>query len=203
MEFSKWKTRIIHRDDMSSRVTHLTKGNTDGEAFDKLMKILSERKIKGGTGFVNNKVPVVCLQDAPLSAIAENLLCENLIKNKGQVNKNRYLAFGLRFTKVYIYKYGGRPVIYGDSDELKSFIKENEWWRIVDMNLSNKKKITDWSHEREWRVKGDLSFKYNQTEIIVPSSKYYKKFVEFCIQKNKIEILKEIRGIITLNSIYA
>ncbi len=202
MKFSQWKTRIIYRDDMSSRVTHLTKGQTNEEAFDKLMKILSEKKIEGGTGFVNKKIPVVCLQDVPLSAIAENLFCEKTI-NEGHNNKNRYLAFGLRFTKLFIYKHGGRPVIYGDSDELKSAINENEWWRIVDMDLSNKKNITDWSHEREWRVKGNLSFKYNQVEIIVPSPKYYKKFVEYCLEKDKIEMLKEIRGVITLNSIYA
>ena len=28
--------------------------------------------------------------------------------------------------------------------------------------------------EREWRIKESLGFKYDQTEIIVPSSKYYK-----------------------------
>lgn len=79
---------------------------------------------------------------------------------------------------------------------------EKEWWRIVKLDLLNKEHITDWTHEREWRVPGELYFEYSQCEIIVPNSKYYKKFVEYCLDNNREDILLEIRGIVVMTSVY-
>ena len=62
--------------------------------------------------------------------------------------------------------------------------------------------IIDWTHEREWRVPGELCFEYLQCEIIVPNSKYYKKFVKYCLDKNREDILLKIRGIVVIASVY-
>lgn len=202
MEFSDWRGRIIHRNDITSRITHLTNGNTDDEAFDNLLSILNKKKINGGHGFVNGNDAVVCLQEAPLGSIAENLIYEKMLRDINNTNICRYRAFGLRFTKIYVYRHGGRPVIYGQSSELKQILPKDEWWRIVDLQLESPDNIIDWSHEREWRIKGDLEFRYDQTEVIVPSRTYYKKFVEYCLKKEKQKMLTEINGIITLDSIY-
>ena len=49
------------------------------------------------------------MQEAPLTAIAENLQYEEkLIKEEN--HKVRYLGFGIRFQKNFIYKKNGRPV---------------------------------------------------------------------------------------------
>lgn len=58
------------------------------------------------------------------------------------------------------------------------------------------------SDEREWRVPGELCFEYSQCEIIVPNSKYYKKFVKYCLDKNREDILLKIRGIVVIASVY-
>lgn len=202
MNHTEWRDRIIHRNDISSRITHLTNGDSPDDAFQKLMKILVDKKLIGGLGYINGNTPVVCLQEAPLSSIGENLIFERLLREGNKSNKHRYRAFGLRFSKPYIYKNGGRPVIYENAKQLKNIIPNSQYWRVVDFQLSDIINYVDWSHEREWRVKNQLSFEYDDIEIIVPSKAYYKKFIEYCEANNRMDILKEISGIITLDSIF-
>lgn len=201
MDRTEWKRRFKYRMDLSSRVTHLTKGKDEEEAFNNLRSILEARKIIGGKGFTCGKRPVVCFQDAPISAIAENLQYEEMLR-KEENQKIRYLGFGIRFQKSFIYKQGGRPVIYDNTDEAKSYLPQNERWRIVKLDLSNTDEVIDWTHEREWRVAEEIVFKYNQCEIIVPSSKYYQKFVKYCLENDRRDILLKINGIIVMSSVY-
>lgn len=204
MDNKNWTKRFKYRVDLSSRVTHLTKGGTDDEAFKNLINILEERCIRGSntsSSFINGKIPAVCLQEAPLIAIAENLQYEEKLR-KEENHKIRYLGFGIRFQKHYIYQKNGRPVIYDDTNQAKEYLPESEWWRIVRLDLSDREHIIDWTHEREWRVPEKLLFDYSQCEIIVPSSKYYHKFVEYCLEKNREDILLKIRGIVVMASVY-
>ncbi len=204
MEQKEWYMRFKYRVDLSSRVTHLTKGKNDGNAFNTLIKILEEKKIKGSTtnkGFICGSKSAVCLQEAPLTAIAENLQYEEMIRQKDG-GKIRYLGFGVRFQKSFIYKKGGRPVIYDNTDSAKRYLPESEYWRIVKLDLSNKNNMVDWTHEREWRVPKSLEFKYSDCEVVLPSHTYYKKFIEYCLINNRTDILREIRGIINISSVY-
>ena len=47
MDEKNWRKRFKYRVDLSSRVTHLTKGETAEEAFRNLIHILEERRIRG------------------------------------------------------------------------------------------------------------------------------------------------------------
>lgn len=200
----EWRKRFKYRMDLSSRLTHLTKGVDKDDAFNNLINILEEKKIKGSSkkkGFICGEIPAVCLQDAPLSAIAENLQYEEVLR-KEENQKVRYLGFGIRFQKNFIYQQGGRPVIYDDTDKAKMYLLKNEWWRIVKLDLSNSNSVVDWMHEREWRVPKDIIFNYSQCEVIVPSPKYYKRFVEYCLENGREDILLTIRGIVVMSSVY-
>ena len=67
MNFEEWRNRYKNRNDISSRLTHLTKGNTVEEAFTNLLKILEEKILIGSTtetGFIIGSRPAVCLQEA-------------------------------------------------------------------------------------------------------------------------------------------
>ena len=86
---------------------------------------------------------------------------------------------------------------------MKSLLPESEYWRIVDLNLSNKNSYVDWTHEREWRVPDELTFNYRNIEIIVKQGRYYRELVERCIDKKRTDILVGIHGIITLDSVYS
>lgn len=203
MDKKAWKKKIKYRKDLTSKVTHLTKGKNEEEAFENLIKILEEKCIKGSTrkrGYICGEMPAVCLMDMPIVFVAENLQYEKTLREQ-EKQKIRYLGFGVRFQKAFIYKYGGRPVIYDENYRAKSYLSKSEWWRIVNLDLTSQE-IIDWSHEREWRVPKKLVFKYSQCEVIVASDKYYKRLVNYCLKNEREDILLGIRGIITLSSIY-
>ena len=205
MDKKDWRKRFKNRVDLSSRVTHLTKGDTDDEAFENLISILEEKCIrasKTGSNFINGDIPAVCLQEAPLIAIAENLQYKEKLREEDEKQRIRYLGFGIRFHKDFIYQNNGRPVIYDDTNQAKEYLHKSDWWRIVRLDLSDENHMIDWTHEREWRVPGDLLFDYSQCEIIVPSPVYYHKFVEYCLKNNREEILLEIQGIVVMASVY-
>lgn len=200
MDHITWRKRLNNRNDMATRITHLTRGANDREAFETLWKILVDKKLNGSgsDGFINGRRKAVCLQELPLSAIAENLMYEETLNDR-----NRYSPFGIRFHKAFIYKKGGRPVIYENKEFMKSLLPEDEYWRIVDLNLSDNTSYVDWTHEREWRVPDELAFDYKNIEVIVKQDVYYKKLVERCIAEDRTDILVGIHGIITLDSVYS
>jgi hypothetical protein len=68
------------------------------------------------------------------------------------------------------------------------------------MQLSDLDHLINWSHEREWRVTNKVRFDYEEIEVIVPSNKYYRKLVEYCDDNDTLDILKEINGIVVMNS---
>ena len=70
-------------------------------------------------------------------------------------------------------------------------------WRVVSLDLSNPKNFIDWTHEREWRVKGDVEFKLQSIYVILADHSMYREF----IMKVEQEIISEIRGIIVLENI--
>ena len=198
MDIKTLRDRAINRSDMAVRVTHLTKGMSDEEAFERLWKILTDKKLKGSdnSGFIVGKERAVCFQDLPLINIAENLQYEDILGDK-----IRYSWFWVRFNKIQLYKRGLRPVIYGATNVLKSDLTEKQYWRIVNLDYSDYDNVIDWSHEREWRVKGDLEFEYNEIEILVKNNTYYRKFICRCVDENRMDILKNIHGIIPLNTV--
>lgn len=204
MNYGEWQERYKSRNDITSRLTHLTKGDTLEQAFENLLQILNDKKLIGSvteTGFIIGRTPAVCFQEAPLNAIAENLRYEQKMR-QGTDNPVRYRAFGIRFDKQFIYNRGGRPVIYEKRDLMKEMLPEDEYWRIVNYDMSDPKHIIDWSHEREWRIPGNLEFEYTNIEVLVTSNKYYKRFIEYCTGNDKLDILKNINGVISLNTIF-
>ena len=197
MNSANWEGRMSYRNDMATRLIHLTRGADEDAAFENLWKILIDKKLNGGCGFINGDRNAVCFQELPLNALAENLNYEEKLNDKV-----RYSPFGIRFQKHFIYQQGGRPVIYENTEVAKTILPENEYWRIVDLNLSDKDNYVDWTHEREWRVPDELQFEYKNIEVIVKSGKYYRTLVRRCIERERKDILLGIHGIITLKSIY-
>ena len=199
----KWEKRMSQRSDLSSSLVHLTKGRViNGQklsAVDVLIKILLDQKIIGSDpneAFIHGDKRAVCFQDAPLYSIAQNIAFEKQYRRENPDTRYRYSGCGLMFSKSHIYKKRGRPVIYDSPKEAKSYIKdENERWRIVALDLSDDNKIIDWTHEREWRVPGDLTFELRNVAVILDNKSSYKEFVSKCKEP---DILENICGIIVL-----
>lgn len=203
MYYDTWIKRVQRRHDITTRLTHLTRANGDECAFYVLNKILKEKCIYGSTtdtGYIVGPDSAVCFQDIPLLGIAENIIYENkLCRETGRINK-RYEPFGIRVNKQHAFRRGAREVIYGKTYELKSILPETEWWRIVNHNLDDINKIIDWTHEREWRIKGNYTFEFTDIDVIVKDSNYYKKFIEYWMNEDP-SILTMINGINCLDSV--
>ncbi|TMN22695.1 DUF2971 domain-containing protein [Lentibacillus cibarius] len=194
-----WEERVWARSDMSLYVTHLTRGRKeeDKSPLDVLFEILKDKKIKGSTnsGYVSGSDPAVCFQDAPLSGIAQNIRHE-VINHEKLGGKERYTAIGLMFNKPLVFAKGGRPVIY-ETKEFAKILPSDERWRMVTLDFSSKDNIVDWTHEREWRVKGDFKFNYKNALVILPNVDTYREFIE----RAKGDVLKQIQGIVNLNAV--
>lgn len=210
MNVTDWGKRIAHRSDIGMGLVHLTKANEKLSAFEVLMKILKDQKlmasgnhiVKGQQrGFICGNQPVVCFQDVPLHSLSENILLEQQIRADDPNSPVRYTAFGLRLDKRYVYQKGGRPVIYEKTDVAKKFLPEGEHWRIVKLDLENDKYIVDWTHEREWRVKGDFEFELDKVEILLSDETSFGEFYAFCEKEDMLDILKKVKAIITLKSL--
>lgn len=195
-----WRNRISSRSDMVARVAHLTgrHSDSDEDAFELLWKIIVDKKLiaSGNEAYIRGDQKAVCFQEVPLIAIAENLAFE--IHQEG---KQRYAGFGIRVNKGSLFKQGGRPVIYAEDLRIKGKILPDELWRAVNLNLDDPDNIIDWTHEREWRFPGDFEFEYQDIEVILKNSSFFKKFVERCLEKDRTDILTQIQGIITLDSV--
>ena len=46
------------------------------------------------------------------------------------------------------------------------------------------------------------AFDPNIIEILVESSEYYRKFIDYCIQNEKVDMLKTINGIVVMDTIF-
>ena len=210
MNVKDWGQRISHRTDISMGLVHLTKGNKELNSLAILMKILEEKTILGSTnkivdghqrGFICGNDPVVCFQDVPLQSLSENIYWEQQLRDQTPGAPIRYAPFGLRFDKRYVFRNGGRPVIYENTTTAKNFLPEDEYWRIVKLDLENDDNIIDWTHEREWRIKGDFHFQLNEVEILLSDQSSLKKFNQYCQKMNMENLLNEVKGIVVLKSL--
>ncbi|MDH2289995.1 hypothetical protein QD172_01855 [Cobetia sp. 10Alg 146] len=141
--------QIKTRSDISGSLFHLTRARTGKNpktGLQVLCEILGTKKIKGSgnLGYVKGKVEASCFTESPLSSLIEYLPTED--------SKSRYECYGIAFSKKSGFKAGARPVIYLPDNE-SQWIPEQEKWRLVQLSYDHG---IDWTHEREWRIKGDL-----------------------------------------------
>jgi hypothetical protein len=204
----RWLERHCERSDITSHAVHLTRpvDGTDSAtgAADVVLKILTERKLIGSTtksGFIVGDRPAVCFQDAPLSSVVQNLWYEKKDRDLKPSAKVRYVGCGLVFDKNFLYAHGGRPVIYDATETAKAYLPKDQWWRIVNFNLSDQHSYIDWSHEREWRLPGNLEFSLRSVSVLLNHESSYRHFISKALETGQADILKEIRGILMLGPV--
>lgn len=196
-----WKRRLAERSDLTSQLTHLTRAEADQDLTDKLMSILSQRRIYGSdSAFIHGITTAVCFQDAPLSGICQNVYFEQKYREGNPEAKHRYCACGLMFEKLYVFSKGGRPVIYDRTEDAKDFLPEAQWWRIVNLDFSDPDKMVDWTHEREWRVPDGFTFQLEKATVLLPDSKTFRQFTKRCADELP-DVLSRLRGIVVMSNI--
>jgi hypothetical protein len=204
-----WTNRTASRSDLTSQLVHLTRGVESEEmvsdAVHILLKILREHRLDGSStdsGFIVGARKAVCFQDVPLYSLCQNLYGEECNHNELPEAKIRYMGFGIMLPKPYVYRKGGRPVIYDKTRTAKQYLPETEWWRIVNFDLSRDERIIDWTHEREWRVPDELVFDLSEVTVLLSSPKGYKLFMERCKEEMNEDISEKIKGIVNLGAIF-
>jgi hypothetical protein len=133
-----------------------------------LHRILREKRLLGTNRYIRAGVPCICFSEAPRESLEYGL-----INSRG---RGRYSQYGLQFEKAWIYRFGGRPVIY-QSDEEFNLLPEAYRWRHVRLELGGEKEV-DFTWEREWRLpKGELRFTERDITVVLPNEEARQQFI--------------------------
>ena len=133
-------------------------------AFEVLIQILAEGKLRGGTGFVKGSYKCVCFTESPISEIGAlfALSAANPINNLP-----RYEPYGIAVKKEWLYEKKGRPVIYQHSQEFALLPPAIQW-----RHVRYEPPYVDLTWEREWRVCAEeLTITPNDVLVVVPTAK--------------------------------
>jgi hypothetical protein len=139
------------RDDLSKLVIHLTKDIDGTDSYDILIKIIRDLNINASKHYaiINvNPEGAACFYDVPLWNLQQLI----------ETNPNNRKGYGILIEKNCFWYLGGRPVIY--TDNLYLNWPQSQKFRLVNTEPNSIPPI-DWTHECEWRTKGDLKL-YNQ-----------------------------------------
>ncbi len=159
----------MNRADISPYLVHFTSGDSHGDAFARLRKIIADRRLIAGSRFIKGNYRCVCFSEAPLTSLKGGLVNEDYY--------SRYSPFGIMVSKQWLFAQGGRPVIYQSAEEYSS-LPESQRWRHVLYQPSNSKETLDFTWEREWRIKCDsLGFDQSSAQVIVLDPSWANRLV--------------------------
>jgi hypothetical protein len=160
----------MNRQDISKHLIHFTKDKNDECAFRRLQKIIRDKKLIGGSNMIMGNHRCVCFSEAPLPSLADGLVNND--------HYSKYSSFGIMVSKQWLFKQGGRPVIYQPVAEYK-LLSESHRWRHVTFELRETHSFSDFTWEREWRLRcDDLSFDCTTATIVVPDAKWVARIVK-------------------------
>jgi hypothetical protein len=143
----------------ATMLTHFTRASRGASAMDNLVSILAARVIRGGRRMVRAGAPAVCLFDLPFAELRTVL---------ARRNRRRYEPFGIAVERRYAFRMGARPVVYLPPREARAVLAPGEFWRVVNIDY-DRAPATDWSFEREWRLRGDLPLEAARCAALVES----------------------------------
>jgi hypothetical protein len=168
----------VARRDLASVVIHWTKARpashdfidevfgeeaqAERDAPGVLADILEGSCLKGGTGYIRGGHRCVCFTEAPLAEMVAVFAAATLAS---QANALRYEPFGVGVGKEWLFRLGGRPVIYQPDYEYDGLAKDFQW-----RHCRYEPPAVDFSWEREWRIAAERLELYRaQTWIFVPT----------------------------------
>lgn len=197
-------TPTIRRADFNHSLVHLTRERLEYsestnsffdpqkllrtvQPFEVLKEILNSGKIRGSgnDGFVKGNQKAVCLSEIPLSAVSD-------FASRPEHAEARYRFYGIALSKEAVFSAGGRPVIYLPDNE-GQWIPPDHKWRHVRFEMGT----VDFTHEREWRVLGDLDLtKVPGIYVLVWSPSEAKEVYEMTSP-----VSERIRGVLPMEHI--
>jgi hypothetical protein len=116
-------------------------------AFDTLLRILEERRIRGSNRLTRGPEQVVSFSAGGLDELGR------MIKWRTGFARWTFEPYGIGFSRSVLMERGARPVVYGDESVWKR-LPETQQYRYQVSRPGNR----EWEREKEWRLKGDLAF---------------------------------------------
>lgn len=157
------------RDDLSSKLVHLIRGDSIDEAFGKFMSILAERRLRAGNGYIKGGYNCVCFTETPISKLGY------VLANHAAM---RYMPLGVMVDKRYVFSRGGRPAIYQPDNDFES-LPVGLRYRHVRFELGGKEGDIDFTWEREWRIRTEeLPLLPSETTVILPQRRWRDALIE-------------------------
>ena len=154
------------RGDLSNRLVHLTKGATPQDAASAFVSILRDARLRGSSGHIRGGFNCVCFSEAPLGTLTHVLA----LPGPGGM---RYAPFGVMVSKKWLFRQGGRPVIYQAHDEY-DLLHESQRFRHVRYEPD---RDVDHTWEREWRIQTDgFALDPAETTFVVPTRAWERRF---------------------------
>lgn len=157
-------TKMI-RDDLSNKLIHFTKG-TVRKASMNIYSILLEKKLIGGSRDIKGGFKCICFTESPIGKFSYVLANPKLFEFP-------YAPLGIMVDKIWLFRQGGRPVIYQPDGEYE-LLDDSQKYRH---KIYEPEKNIDYTWEREWRIhKKELVFDPMDITIIVPKREWVEKF---------------------------
>ena len=154
------------RDDLSSKLVHLTKGKTLEQAGMNFLSIVASRSLRGGTGLIVGNLPCICFTEAPIGKLGHILA-------QPSVHGIDYAPLGVMIDKRVAFRTGGRPVFHQPESEYE-LLHESQRFRH---KTYHPEEGVDYSWEREWRIQTD-EFKLSPEDVtlVVPNRRWSDYF---------------------------
>lgn len=142
----------------------MSMSSSEGRAINVLRKILYEGKLRGTSNWTYGE-DCVCFTEAPIQEFNSIFSLVSVAASKEE--RPRYEPYGIAVNKHWLFKQGGRPVIY-DSPSSFNDLPPAMRHRFVPYDLE---KGIDFTWEREWRIRtSTLALDPKQTLVVVPKS---------------------------------
>lgn len=178
-------TRAPKEKFVSVRFHHGGTLSMPGSASAVLRKILYEGKLLGTSNWTYGE-NCVCFTEAPIREL--NSIFSLVEIASSQQERPRYEPYGIAVNKKWLFKNGGRPVIYDHPDAFSQFPQSLKY-RFVPYDPEQRIDVT-W--EREWRIKIDfLELVPKETLVIVPTS---EEAFEIVYEFAKLEADWDVEG---------
>lgn len=133
-------------------------------AFSALFEILKDGQLRGSNGCIKGGDNCICFTEAPISEIVSLFNLAKITVQGGEVP--RYEPYGIAVSKKWLFKQGGRPVIYQPASEYEAPPDELKHRHVT----YDPTKGIDFTWEREWRVKASaLTLNPVEALIVVPT----------------------------------
>jgi len=154
----------VNRDDLSSKLVHLTKGGWE-EAAVIFQTIVDEKRLRAGIGGIKDNLRCVCFSEAPISKLSV------ILADRSQ-HGFTYAPFGVMLDKDWLFEKGGRPVIYQADEEYEQLHFKQRYRH----KTYEPAKGIDFTWEREWRLQIDeLILDPLEATLVVPNREWEMK----------------------------